>query len=78
MRGENQGLLDRIAQLEKRLDEAMSSGDEATNNLRKQLADLEKEFDAFKIKSKQDYESTVEQMTTAHKRELDAMRDKYE
>ena len=56
----------------------MQSGDEATRNLRNQLKKLEEDFEAFKKKAKSDYEDMQALLNEKNKRELDALREKYE
>ena len=60
------------------MEEAMQSGDEATNNLRKQLANLQDEFDAFKVKAKNDFDGMKESLTSTHRKELADLKQKYE
>ena len=56
----------------------MQSGDEATNNLRKQLADVQAELEALKIRSKEQYEGLQAQLTAKHREEMEALKEKYE
>jgi len=56
----------------------MESGDQATKNLRAQLARVQEEFEAFKLKSKRDFESMHEELTRKHDREMEELRQKYE
>ena len=39
---------------------------------------MQNEFDQFKAKSKQDFEAMQDQLNSQHKREMEALKDKYE
>ena len=49
----------------------MQSGDEATQALRRQLNETQEEFDKFRAKAKQEYESMQKDLADKHKKELD-------
>ena len=68
----------KIATLEDQLNNAMSSGDEAMQKLKKQLMDLGEDYDQFKVKSKREFDEMESNLTTKHKREIDALKEKYE
>ena len=56
----------------------MQSGDEATKALRKQLSDLQEEYEQYKIKAKREFEDMQVSLTEKMKRELEQQKDKYE
>ena len=64
-------LQDKIKKLEEKLNLALESGDQATQNLRAAMNKLQEEFDAFKIKSKRDFENMQDDLKTKHSAELD-------
>ena len=68
----------KIASLEGQLAQAMQSGDEATQALRKQLADVTSAFDGFKVTSKQEFESMQSDLNEKHRKEMEALKRKYE
>ena len=68
----------KIASLEGQLAQAMQSGDEATQALRKQLADVTSAFDDFKVTSKQEFESMQSDLNEKHRKEMEALKRKYE
>lgn len=56
----------------------MASGDEATNNLRRQIQQLTQDFDAFKVTSKREFTEMQDQLGAKHKREMEQLKEKYE
>ena len=71
-------LEERIANLEKQLETAMATGDEATKELRDQMTSLMQEFEEFKIKARNKLEETEVDWESRNRRELGAQKDKYE
>lgn len=71
-------LRSKIQDLQRQLDNAMLSGSEATQQLRKQLQEVTEAFEKFRNLSKQEYESLQESLTDKHRRELDQQKEKYE
>ena len=71
-------LEERIAGLEKQLETAMATGDEATKELRDQMTSLMQEFEEFKIKARNKLEETEVDWESRNRRELGALMDKYE
>ena len=56
----------------------MQSGDEATNQLRRQLKELQEELEAYKKKAKRELDEMQASMTEKHQRELEQLKEKYE
>ena len=71
-------LEEKIRRLEQDLESATQSGDEAMKALRDQLKRLQDEYEQHRIKAKKDFDSMQEELTQKHKREMDALRNKYE
>ena len=71
-------LRSKIQDLQRQLDNAMLSGSEATQQLRKQLQEVTEAFEKFRNLSKQEYASLQESLADKHRRELDQQKEKYE
>lgn len=64
--------------MEERLARAMQSGDEETKSLRQQLAKLQDEFEAFKVKSRKSFEHMQASLKEEHEQAMEQLRRKYE